>query len=59
MAKKTEPIADDKKIKKIDGNQNNKWQLAKATDTESVKQLLDEDYEPFAVDYGVIWFKKK
>ena len=57
--KTTDPVPDEDKVKKINGTANNKWQIAKASDNASVVQLLNEDYEPFAVDQGTIWFKKK
>jgi hypothetical protein len=59
MPKKTEELSEDKKTKKIKADRNNKWEIAYATDEETMKALLSEDYEPFSVDQGLVWFKKK
>lgn len=56
MAKKT------KKIKKkdiLEPTGNNKWSVASAAHEDEIKELLEEDWEPFSVDQGKIWFKKK
>ena len=44
--------------KKVD-SEGNKWNLASASSDEEVRELLNEDYEPFAVSDGSIYFKKK
>ena len=56
MAKKTDKKQDRKEIKP---DQNNKWALAYASDIDDIKFLLGDDYEPFTVDNGRVWFKKK
>ena len=56
MAKKVEKI---NKKKEISGNQNNKWSVSFAANEDEIKELLDDDWEPFSVDMGLIYFKKK
>lgn len=56
MSRKTEKVT---KEKQIQGNSNNKWSVAFASDDDQIKALLDDDWEPFAVDQGLIYFKKK
>jgi len=46
------------KIKKHE-SKGNKWKLANAAADEDVIELLEEGFEPFAVDDGKVWFKKK
>lgn len=57
--KKTEQMPDKDLKKIIKGTSNNKWELAKASNEQSLIELLDADYEPFSVDNGVVWFRKK
>lgn len=46
-------------VKEYKGNGNNKWSVVSAASPEDITVLLDDDWEPFAVDAGKIYFKKK
>jgi len=37
---------------------NKGWVLVSAAALEDIQELLDDGFEPFAVDSGLVWLKK-
>jgi len=55
MSKTTKKITDKKEIL----SKTKEWSLATASSDDDLITWLDEGYEPFAVDQGLIYLKKK
>ena len=52
-------MAKKKTIKKIIKADGNNWQIATAAHEDEIKELLTEGFEPYSVDQGIYYLKKK
>ena len=43
----------------LEGQGSNKWKIATATSDRELIELLEDDFEPYSVDQGVHYLKKK